>query len=128
MPPAWFGASCLPPSEYLVRSSPVLSPASGEREGLVHWLIAVLVRRSAVFLGVWARPLLHSLSMRRVVEFLSSRVWPWRRRGATPYTLASDGVPPLQILMGLCPPVLVARLLPSFSSRVAQWEEIKNFR
>ena len=110
----------------------MLLPASGEREGLVHWLIAVLVRRSAVFLGVWARPLFYSLSMRRMVEFLSSRVWPWRRRGATPYTLASDGSPPLQFLVGLCPPVLVARLLPSLSaslsSRVAHWEEMKNFR
>ncbi len=45
----------------------MLSPACGEREGLVHWLIAVLVRRSAALFGVWARPLVHSLNIWQMV-------------------------------------------------------------
>ena len=41
------------------------------------------------------------------------------------------GVPPLKFLVGLCLPVLVARLSSlsvSFLLRIAQWEEMKKFR
>ena len=45
----------------LDRSSPVIPSARGEREGVVHWLIA-LVRLFAAMFEVWTRPLAYSLS------------------------------------------------------------------